>query len=230
MKILVQVNADEAAKAGAKFIAAEAWAAVTARGRFVMALSGGHVPWQMFRALADEKMPWRSVHLVQVDERVAPAGDMDRNLTHLEESLLSHVALLPSQIHAMPVEEKDLEAAAANYARTLQKIAGSPAELDLVHLGLGPDGHTASLVPDDPVLEVRNRDVALTKIYQNRTRMTLTYPIINRAHRILWLVTEAEKQKMFQRLRQSDASIPAGRIKQDAAVAITDNAVVANSN
>src|SRR5260370_25583575 len=140
MRIQVHSDADGAATAGAKFIAAQVREAVVARGRFVMAVSGGHVPWQMFRILASEPMPWKDVHVVQVDERVAPAGDPDRNLTYLRESLLSRVPLLFAQAHAMPVEENDLEAAAASYASLLRQIAGSPPGLDLVPLRLGPDG------------------------------------------------------------------------------------------
>lgn len=225
MKIIVQGDADEAAKAGAKFIVEKAREAVAARGRFVMAVSGGHVPWKMFGLLAEESMPWYAVHLVQVDERVAPEHDPDRNLTHLEQSLITHVPLIPSQVHAMPVNETDLEKAATSYARTLREIAGSPPELDLVHLGLGPDGHTASLVPNDPVLQVTDSDVALTGIYQGRRRMTLTYPMINRARCILWLVPGAEKREVFQRVFNGDASIPAGRIRRDIAVAIADYTV-----
>lgn len=224
MNIEVLTDADAVARKGAEVIAAEARAAVAARGRFIMAVSGGHTPWQMLRVLAGEAVPWRGVHVVQVDERVAPAGHPDRNLTHLHESLLERTPLSPEQIHAMPVEAPDLEAAARSYARTLQEIAGSPPVLDLVHLGLGPDGHTASLVPEDPVLDVVDADVALTGVYQGRRRMTLTYPIINRSRRILWLVTGSEKAGPLVRLRNGDVSIPAGCVRQDRALVLVDRA------
>src|SRR5438552_12042706 len=224
MKLEVFDDADSVARAAAATIAAEARAAIAARGRFVFAVSGGHTPWIMLRALAGEDMPWAGVHVFQVDERVAPAGHADRNLTHLRESLLQHATLRPEQIHAMPVESPDLEAAATGYAETLRKIAGSPPVLDLVHLGLGPDGHTASLVPGDAVLDVTDADVALTGVYQGRRRMTLTYPMLNRARRVLWVVTGVEKAAMLHRLQAGDASIPAGRVRQDMAVVFADRA------
>jgi 6-phosphogluconolactonase len=217
-------DADAVALRAAAFIAAESRAAFTARGRFILAVSGGKSPWVMLRALAGQEVPWESVHVVQVDERLAPEGHPDRNLTHLRESLLEHAPLRPERIHAMPVEDKDLEAAAAGYAMTLQEIAGSPAVIDLVHLGLGPDGHTASLVPGDPVLKINDRDVALTEVYQGRRRMTLTYPILNRSRRILWLVTGREKREMFLRLRDGDEAIPAGRVANDCALVLADSA------
>jgi 6-phosphogluconolactonase len=178
----------------------------------------------MLRALADEDVPWDRVQVVQVDERVAPAGDPDRNLTHLRESLLAHAPLRPEQVHAMPVEGDDLEAAAIRYAGTLQTLAGPEPALDLVHLGLGPDGHTASLVPGDPVLGVTDRDVAVTGVYQGRRRMTLTYPVLNRARRVLWLVTGGDKAGMLVRLRGGDPTIPAGRVRQDHAMVLADEA------
>jgi 6-phosphogluconolactonase len=222
MKIKILADADAVAAEAARTVAVEARAAVTARGRFIIAVSGGKTPWQMLRALANEEVPWKNVHVVQVDERIAPAGDPDRNLTHLRESLLSHAPLPPEQIHAMPVEAGDLEAAADSYAQTLQQIAGMPPVLDLAHLGLGPDGHTASLIPGDPVLNVTDRDVALTGIYQHRRRMTLTYPLLNRSRRILWLATSAEKVAMLARLQAGDSTIPAGRIRQDNALLLAD--------
>jgi 6-phosphogluconolactonase len=227
MNVEVLADADAVAGKAAAIIAAEARGAIAARGRFVMAVSGGHTPWQMLRDLAGQEVPWESVHVVQVDERVAPEGDPDRNLTHLRESLLRHAPLRPEQIHAMPVESPDLEAGAKRYARTLQEIAGSPPVLDLAHLGLGPDGHTASLVPGDPVLNVADADVALTGVYQGRRRMTLTYPMLNRSRRILWLVTGSDKVAALQRLRDGDASIPAGRIKRDQALVLADQAAAA---
>jgi 6-phosphogluconolactonase len=226
MEIKILVSAEAVAREGAAIIAAEARAAVAARGHFMLAVSGGHTPWVMLRDLAGEDIPWNGVHVAQVDERVAPAGHPDRNLTHLRESLLEHAPLRAEQIYAMPVEASDLEAAASLYAQTLRGIAGSPPVFDLVHLGLGPDGHTASLVPGDPVLDVTDADIALTGVYQGRRRMTLTYPIINRARRILWLVTGSDKVGMLPRLRDGDSSIPAGRIVRDNACVIADRAAV----
>jgi 6-phosphogluconolactonase len=224
MKIEIFADADSVAREAATMIAVEARAAVAERGRFIMAVSGGHTPWVMLGDLTSEEVPWGKIHLAQVDERVAPVGHPDRNLTHLQESLLEHAPLPPEQIYAMPVESVDLESAAKQYAATLAKIAGSPPVLDLVHLGLGPDGHTASLVPGDAVLEVNDADVAVTGIYQGRRRMTLTYPIINRARRVLWLVTGSEKVEMLARLREGDPSIPAGRVNQERALVLADRA------
>jgi 6-phosphogluconolactonase len=222
MNIIIRDDADAAAREAAAIIAAKARTAVAARGRFIMAVSGGSTPRKMLRALADEAVPWEGVHVVQVDERVAPAGDPGRNLILLRESLLEHSLLRPGQMYAMPVEAPDLEAAAMRYAETLQEIAGSPPILDLVHLGLGPDGHTASLVPGDPVLDITSTDVALTGIYQQRRRMTLTYPLLNRSRCILWLVTGSAKAAMLARLRAGDRSIPAGRVSRGQALVLTD--------
>ena len=224
MRLEVFDEPDSVAQAAAAAIAADARAAIAARDRFTLAASGGHTPWVMLRALASEDVPWTGVHVFQVDERVAPDGHPDRNLTYLRESLLQHAPLRPEQVHAMPVEAGDLESAASQYAMTLQEISGSPPVLDLVHLGLGPDGHTASLVPGDPVLDVTRADVALTGVYQGRRRMTLTYPALNRARRVLWVVTGSEKVEMLQRLLDGDVSIPAGRVRREQALLLADRA------
>jgi 6-phosphogluconolactonase len=224
MYVEILIDADAVARKGAEIIAAEVRATVAERGRFIMAVSGGHTPWKMLRALANEKVPWEGVRVVQVDERVAPAEDPDRNLSHLRESLLEHAPLRAEQVLAMPVELPDLDAAAIRYGMTLKEVAGSPAVIDLVHLGLGPDGHTASLVPGDPVLNVTDSDVALTGVYQGRRRMTLTYPLLNRARRVLWLVTGSDKVDALARLRDGDTSIPGGKIRRDQAVVLADQA------
>lgn len=224
MKIEVFADADTAARAAAASIAAAARAAAAARGRFVLAVSGGHTPWLMLRALADEKLPWEAVHVVQVDERVAPAGHPDRNLTHLRASLLEHAPVRSDHVYPMPVESPDIARAAGEYAATLRTVAGSPPVLDLVHLGLGPDGHTASLVPGDPVLEITDADVAPTGVYQGRRRMTLTYPMLDRARSVLWLVTGGDKAGVLVRLRDGDRSIPSGRVRQDQALLLADRA------
>ena len=229
MKIEVLPNAEVVAQKAAEFIAAEARTAVAARGRFVIAVSGGHTPWVMLRDLASEDVPWKQMHVVQVDERVAPPGDPDRNLTHLRETLLQHAPMPPENIYPMPVEATDLAAAAKQYAATLAELAGSPPVLDLAHLGMGPDGHTASLVPGDPVLRVTDADVAITSVYMGRRRMTLTYPILNRSRRILFLVTGKEKADMLPKLLAADPSIPSGHILQDDAVILADRDAAARA-
>lgn len=230
MEIKVLADADAVAREAAAVIAEDARAAVTARGRFSMAVSGGRTPWMMLRELARREVPWENLHVLQVDERIAPDGDPDRNLTHLRASLLAHVPLRPDQLHAMPVELADLDAAVAQYAATLREVAGAPPVLDLVHLGLGPDGHTASLVPGDPVLDVADADVALAGPYQGRRRMTLTYPTLNRARRILWVVTGADKTSMLERLRRADPTIPGGRVEQHRALLLADSAAAGDGS
>ena len=224
VKIEVYADADTVALEAARLIARKAREAVAARGKFTMAVSGGKTPWIMLRDLAHEDVPWNAVHVFQVDERIAPSGDPDRNLTHLRESLLANAPLRPEQIYEMPVDSNNFEAACTRYALTLEEITGSPAVLDLVHLGLGPDGHTASLVPGDRVLDVNDADIALTGIYQGRRRMTLTYPVINRSRFVLWLVTGSEKITMLPRLLTADVSIPAGRVRAADAVVLADRA------
>ncbi len=224
MQLDVFDAADAVAEAAAGIIAAQARSAVRERARFVFAVSGGRTPQQMLRLLSREDVPWHGVHLFQVDERIGPPGHPDRNLTGLRESLTANVPLAVDQIHGMPVEAVDLDAATESYERELSAFAGAPPVLDLVHLGLGPDGHTASLLPEDQALELTAADVALTGRYQGRRRMTMTYPILNRARHILWLVTGHEKAPMLARLLARDRSIPAGRVNQSHARVLADRA------
>jgi len=230
MQIEVLANDDAVAKAAAGVIASEARAAVAERGLFTLAVSGGKTPWAMLKDLASEEVPWSQVHVFQIDERIAPEGDPDRNLTHLHESLLGNAPIPKENIHAMPVNAADPAEGAKEYEQTLQEFCGNPPVLDMAHLGLGPDGHTASLIPGDPVLSVVDRDVALTdpvNLYQNRRRMTLTYPMINRSRKILWLATGAAKVPMIVRLKAADPTIPGGRISQEQALLLTDTPAAA---
>jgi 6-phosphogluconolactonase len=199
------------AEHAAAFVAERARVPIAERGRFAFAVSGGRTPWRMFAELREQDPPWDAFDVYQVDERVAPSGDPDRNLTHLEEVLPDG----PS-VHPMPVEDDDLQAAADRYAAEL------PDRFDLIHLGLGADGHTASLVPGDPVLEVTDRLVAITAPYQGVRRMTLTYPALARAVKVIWLVEGADKADALARLLERDTSIPAGR------VAVADQVVFAD--
>lgn len=203
---------DAVATRAAAEVANRTTGAVADHGRFTFAVSGGHTPWTMFAALATRDLPWRSITIFQVDERVAPDGDPDRNLTHLQESL----GAAGAEVVPMPVSDADLEAAAGRYAELL------PARFDLLHLGLGPDGHTASLVPGDPVLTVADRLVALTQPYQGRPRMTLTYPALARADQLLWLITGANKRTPLRNLLAGDSSIPAGRVEAARSYVLAD--------
>lgn len=226
MQVQVLPDAAAAAQQAAAFIAARAAAAVRERGRFTLALSGGHTPWAMLRALAALPLPWAQLQLFQADERVAPLGDASRNLTHIQASLVANGPLRAEQLHAMPVEATALPLAAADYAATLQRVCGTPPVLDLVHLGLGSDGHTASLLPGDAVLQVDSADVAPSGPYQGQRRLTLTYPMLNRARCVLWLVSGADKRDAATRLRAGDAAIPAGRVRNAHAWLLGDAAAL----
>jgi 6-phosphogluconolactonase len=208
-------DAESAARHAAEHVAEQARASVGEQGAFTLAVSGGNTPGAMFAALRQEDVPWAQASIYQVDERVAPSGDPDRNLTHLLESLpeAARERVLP-----MPVEADDLEIAAAEYAASL------PERFDLIHLGLGADGHTASLVPGDPVLEVDDRDVALTGVYNGRRRMTLTYPVLARASAVLWLVAGEDKANALRLTLAGDPSIPAGRVAAERSVVVADSA------
>ncbi len=207
----------EAARRAAELIAEAGAAAAAERGIFGWAMSGGRSPWAMLAILGDlEQMPWDRTELFQVDERIASPGSEDRNLTHIILALsMDH----QSCVRPMPVTQRDLAAAAHDYETSL------PERFDLIHLGLGPDGHTASLVPDDPVLEVDDRRVALTEtFYQDHRRMTITYPEITGARKVLWLITGPDKVDALQKLLAEDPSVPAGRVRNDDMIIVADRA------
>jgi 6-phosphogluconolactonase len=216
--IELEVAGDEkaASRRAAELIAAAGGEAESERNHFTVAMSGGRSPWAMLAILGElEEMPWDKTELFQVDERVASPGSPDRNLTHMVLGLsMDHQAAL----RPMPVTQRDLDAAAHEYESTL------PERFDLVHLGLGPDGHTASLVPGDPVLEVSDRRVAITGDYQGHPRMTLTYPTLNEARKIVWLVTGPDKVEPLQKLLAGDDSIPAGRVRNENMIVVADEA------
>ncbi len=212
-ELVIVPDAPSLAARAARFVKERADAAVAESGRFTFAVSGGKTPWAMFAELASEEVPWKAVEIYQVDERVAPEGDPDRNLTHLHQSL----GAAPARVLAMPVEDPDLEKGASAYSELL------PRRFDLVHLGLGPDGHTASLVPGDPVLEVSDRLVAVTRPYQEHRRMTLTYPALARADELLWLISGEDKRDALAKLLAGDPSIPAGRVQARHSTILADS-------
>ena len=208
---------EEAAREAARVVEMAADSAIRDRGQFTFAVSGGKTPWRMLELLSEGSLPWSRTALFQVDERIAPSGSPERNLTHL---VLSLPLACQASIRPMPVGGEDLEDAAASYGWSL------PERLDLIHLGLGPDGHTASLVPGDPVLEVDDRPVAVTGgEYQGTRRMTLTYPALDRARRIVFLVTGEDKDEALGKLMAGDRSIPAGRITNSNVLVVTDREV-----
>lgn len=211
-------DASALATRAAELVAAQVRSVLADRGRFTFAVSGGHTPWAMFGELTKKDMPWSSMQIFQVDERVAPNGDPDRNLTHLRQALGDVAA----EVVAMPVNEADLDTAAESYARQLPDV------FDLIHLGLGPDGHTASLVPGDAVLDVTDRPVAVTGSYQGHRRMTLTYPGLARGDGIVWLVSGADKRDALTKLLAGDQSIPASRVEAKRSTILADAAAAAD--
>lgn len=213
--LIVFDDLDALSSAAAGYVADLAKSSVDDDGTFHFAVSGGKSPWQMFGVLTTLEMPWDRTVVWQVDERVAPADDPDRNLAHLRESLSG----TPADVRPMPVDDDDLDAAAARYGEAL------PHQFHLVHLGIGPDGHTASLVPTDPVLDVRDRPVAMTASpYEGRRRMTLTYPGLERARQLLWLVSGRDKRGPLEKVLGADPSIPAGRVRAGASLVMADRA------
>lgn len=226
MKTELFKTADQVAAGAAAYLEHQIREALLGQPSYSLAISGGRTPWEMLKILSKADLPWQRVNLFQVDERVAPDGHADRNLTQLFQAIAGTPMEMQLRIFPMPVLEKDLEEGCRNYTQVLDEVTEGKG-LDLIHLGLGSDGHTASLVPGDGVLKVHDRLVASTQnTYQGRTRMTLTYPLLNEAKQLLWIVTGSEKQEMVQRLLQQDPSIPAGSVRQENALLMVDQAAM----
>ena len=207
----VSPDAEAAARRVGELIAERA----RAGGDFALALS--KAPPALLHALVASGVPWERVRIFQVDERVVPPGHPDRNLAGLLAALPPHAR---ERVRPLPVDEPDLEEAAARHAAAL-------GPLDLVHLGLGPDGHTASLFPGDPVLDVRDRLVAVTREHGGYRRLTLTYPALEAARELVWLVTGEAKREALARLLAGDGSIPAARIANPRQLVVADAAAAA---
>ncbi|TDQ18966.1 6-phosphogluconolactonase [Algoriphagus boseongensis] len=222
MKTEIYSTADEVAQKAAEYLEAKIRETINTKGSFSMAISGGRTPWEMLKILSKAHLRWTKVNIFQVDERIAPDGHLDRNLTQLFKSIEGSGIVTKVNIFPMHVISEDPEEACLDYAKTILEITGDGI-LDLVHLGMGADGHTASLVPGDKVCEIKDQNVAITfDPYQGRKRMTLTYPLINQAREILWVITGEEKAEMVERLLNEDYSIPAGKVNQENALALLD--------
>jgi 6-phosphogluconolactonase len=226
MKTEIFPHAEQVAVRAAAYLEQLIREALTHQKSFSLAISGGRTPWEMLKILSKADLPWQRINLFQVDERVAPDGHPDRNLTQLFQAIAGTPMVTQLRIFPMPVTAEDLDVAAKEYAEVLNEVTEGKG-LDMIHLGLGSDGHTASLVPGDEVLATQNLLVACTQNnYQGRIRMTLTYPLLNAAKQILWIVTGSEKKEMVKRMLQKDPSIPAGSIRQENALLLVDQAAI----
>ena len=214
------VNASALATRTADVVAARLAEAIENRGLATLAVSGGSTPAGFLAELAQRKLPWENVHVFQVDERVAPPGP-ERNLTGLQDAFLDRVAIPAGNVHPMPVDEADLAAAAAAYGDLLRAVTGPDGRLDVVHLGLGDDGHTASWPPGDPVVDATD-DVAVVGPFNGRLRMTLTPPAVNRADWIVWLISGVAKAAALRGLMAGDAALPASRVRRNDVTLLAD--------
>lgn len=224
MQLDVHPTPEAAQEAAAGHLAAWIREAVEERGSCAVALSGGSTPGPTFRRLAAISLPWDRLDVFQVDERVAPADSKARNLDLLRSALVRPGALPAERLHAMPVEAEDLGEAAARYGELLEGRLGRPPGLDVVHLGLGADGHTASLFPGDPVVDVQDRPVALSASHSGHRRMTLTLPTLDAARRRLWLVCGEDKAEAVGRLHAGGTGIPAARVRRSGSRLVLDRA------
>ena len=220
----ITADAETVALDAARYIGQLARRSIAAREQFTVALSGGRTPWRMLQILAKQEQDWDHWQVFQVDERVAPEGHESRNLVHIRRNFVDLTGMRSTRLHPMEVEDPDLGSAAERYAAELQAHCSDPPVLDLVVLGIGADGHMASLVPGDPALGIDDADVGISAEYQGQRRMTLTLPIINRAREIVWLVTGSEKTEALKKMLGQDRSIPASLVVQENAIVFADEA------
>jgi 6-phosphogluconolactonase len=216
MKIIAAPTAANAAALAAGWVARRIKSAVRSRDLCTFAVSGGATPALMFDGLAAMDLPWSAVHILQVDERVAPDGHPDRNAVQLTEHLLTRVPIPEQNIHLMPVTAGDLQSAAAAYA---QALGDGP--LDIVHLGIGDDGHTASWPPGDDVID-DPRPVAVSHEYNGRIRMTLTPPVVNAARARMVLVAGESKAAALASWLEQGADVPIARVRRGGTTVIVD--------
>jgi 6-phosphogluconolactonase len=192
-------------------------------GILAVALSGGSTPRSLYRLLAEppyrDAFPWSRTHWFWGDERFVPHDDPQSNYRMVQEALLSRAPIPAANIHPVPTEGLGPEAAASAYERELKSFHGGERLdaarplFDLTLLGLGSDGHTASLFPGTAVLAERNRWVAAVIGAKSEARITLTYPALESSRRVAFLVAGEEKRAMFGRLRHGDDSLPAARLR-----------------
>jgi 6-phosphogluconolactonase len=221
LQVEILDSAAAVAERGATLLADWLGARVLGQGFATLAISGGRTPLQMFARLAEMPLSWERIAIYQVDERVAPPGHEERNSVQAGRSFGALLIREAQSFHWMPVEHTNLQAAAQDYAGALQALAGSPPVLDVVHLGLGADGHTASIFPNSP-LESVTPTVALTPPQQGRRRMTLTLPVLNGARRVLWTVTGRDKRTALARLIAGDSTLVASAVQRANSVLLAD--------
>ncbi|MEX2122559.1 MAG: 6-phosphogluconolactonase [Woeseia sp.] len=224
MKWQASADAAGAAQAAAEFIARRLTLAIEARARATLAISGGRSPWKMFECLAGHGVEWSAVHVFQVDERIVPVDHAERNWKRFLESPLSR-RIRDANRHPMPVamvEKEDAELAIGDYSRTLNDFAGAPPVLDVVHLGIGADGHTASLFADDAPLHDTRHWVGVSRRHEGHRRLTLTLPVLNRAQSVVWFAVGASRRAVLARLHAGDPEIPASHVQRERAVCFTD--------
>jgi len=216
-RVVVHPDPQTASETTAREIAAVVRSAVEQGGVANIALSGGNTATSMLAALSRQEVPWARVHVYQVDERVAPDGDANRNATALTAELLDAVPLPSGNIHLLPVTATNLDDAASAFGARLPRF-------DVVHLGMGNDGHTASWPPGDPVIEVRHQPIAVVGPFNGHLRMTVTPAVTSPSHLIVFLIVGVSKREPLAAMLAGDPAIPASHVPRERTVVHVDRA------